>query len=124
MGYLPIILTLSSFLVLFVLIFNQSLNQRKKQLNLLQQQVKKGLIASGITISEGSDLSSSGQKSFENAYASWKAQQTTPLSVEKEAQIKNPYLQYKLELVRYNKLIVKKPYSLVAGIMGHHPLKS
>ncbi len=124
MGYLPIILTLSSFLALFVLIFNQSLNQRKKQLILLQQQVKKGLIASGIAIPEGSDLSSSGQKNFENAYALWKAQQPSPLSAEIEAQVKKPYLQYKLEMVRYNKLIAKKPYSLVAGMMGHHPLKA
>jgi hypothetical protein len=124
MGYLPIILTLSSFLVLFILIFNQSLNQKKSLLKNLQLQVKQGLIASGIAVQEGSDLSPSGQKNFESAYATWKAKQETPLSADKEASIKNPYLQYKLELVRYNKIIVKKPYSLVAGIVGHRSLKA
>jgi predicted transglutaminase-like protease len=124
MGYLPIILTLGSFIVLFALIFNQSLNQKKRLLKSLQQQVKQGLIASGIAITEGSDLSSSGQKNFEAAYTAWKTLQESPLSAEKENNIKKPYLQYKLELVRFNKLIVKKPYSLVAGIMGHHQIKA
>jgi hypothetical protein len=120
MGYIPLLLTFSAFLVLFVLIFNQAIIQRKKQLLLLQQTVRKGLIASGIAVADEPDLSAAGQQSFESAYIKWKSSGIK--NKDKEAELKNPYLQYKLQLAKYNKLIIRKPYSFAATILGHKPI--
>jgi hypothetical protein len=119
MGFIPIILTLSAAIILFIMAVNNSLKIKKTQIQGIQSEMIKGFseFDSDLNISSLTNWDKVKEKYMELK----KKHESGELSGFDET-LKKPFQQAKILKSQYNGLISKKPYSFVAKLMGHRPL--
>lgn len=119
MGYIPLFLTLGGFVLLFLMVVNQSFVSKKKSLEKKLALVTEGLESIGQTPPPSVSLEREGIKALEKLYMETKATLTDEKRKTFEETIQRPFQYFKLERVQYNKLVEQKPYSFVAKLFGH-----
>lgn len=122
MGFIPIILTLSAAIILFVLAVHNALKSKKSQAIKAQEAFITGLTNLNYQPTFKLGLESSNLSEMEKAYRSVKSELKAKKNEPFEIQVRNPYQAFRMTVLQYNKLIKKKPYSFVAGITGHQPI--
>ena len=115
MGFIPIILTLSAAIMLFIMAVHHSIKTKKSRMDELQSQMTTGImeLVKDTQIPSG-DLS----ETFQLAKKNIKSGQEDEFHL----RVRIPYQRIKLIRAEYNQLIAKKPYSFVAKIMNHKPI--
>lgn len=119
MGFIPIILTVSAAIILFIMAVHNSMKSKKSQIEGLQLSMVEGIKTltkdfSNITLEDPKKLS----ETFQLAKNALEENQKEDFHVK----VRMPYQKIKLIKAQYNKLISKKPYSFVAKMMGHDPI--
>ena len=122
MGYLPIIITLSCFIGLFFLGVNQSLIAKKNSLLQIQQAFFNDLEKFGIVHKKEVGLDAAILKKIDEEFAKAKSENSPKGKSPFETEVRPIFQSLKITVSQYNKLIVKKPYSFVAKMMGHRHL--
>lgn len=118
MGFIPIILTMSAAIILFVMAVHNSLKSKKSQILELQMKMSDGIKSlTHMSTEEAMTDSQKFSKIFQDAKSSINESQEE----EFHQKVRKPYQQIKLIKSQYNQLIRRKPYSYVAKIMGHQP---
>jgi len=107
MGFIPILLTLSGFILLFILVVNQSIKTKKEQykttLTSLAQSVEMEVPDQNLSI-----------ETLEKQLANISSLNDQQIVTAKALLGKAKLLRH-----QYNQLITSKPYSFVAKIAGH-----
>lgn len=107
MGFIPILVTLGGFLLLFILVVNQSIKTKKEQYKAALSELAKTLNMENLSASP----------SVEEL-----EQQLSGLSGPTDPRAKSSKIllgRAKLLRHQYNRLISTKPYSFVAKLAGH-----
>ncbi|WP_194774166.1 hypothetical protein [Pararhodonellum marinum] len=114
MGFVPIFLTLSGFLFLFVMVVTQTFKAKLKQYqNSLDHLAQ---------ILDSKDSSSRDFSELEANFLLQKQNQTDPVAVDKVNRAR-PHLQSAKRLkMEYNRLIKTKPYQFIAKVIGYTPI--
>lgn len=120
MGYLPIFLYLAGFILLFMLVVTNSFKSKKalyvKALEELHEHLRAFDPDGGHPANLEGEFS---LRDLEKHYSSLRSNISgDQLSVLEES-VKPMLGKAKLRLYWYNRLVQKKPYSFVAGIMGY-----
>lgn len=119
MGFIPILLTLSAAIILFIMAVHNAMKSKKSQIENLAELMVKGLQGfSDNQISNDNTSSEDLSKIFQSVKKGVKSNDETRFDLE----VRKPYQQMKLLKSQYNQLLAKKPYSYVAQIMGHRPM--
>ncbi|MFC4871390.1 hypothetical protein [Negadavirga shengliensis] len=121
MGFIPIFITLGAFVFLFIAIVHQSFQKKKKEFQTdleefigLITRLHKELDAPGM-LPEDKNL-----ENFERHYYGLKKLPEFDNQHESLALLaKSKLVACKKALYQYQSLLTKKPYSMVASIMGH-----
>jgi hypothetical protein len=119
MGYIPLIIILAAVVTLFFLVVNNTINSKKKAIIQYQNSIIEGLSKLGnhLNATPSTDMKTFGL--IEVEYQKTKANLGEKNQKTFDKEVKLPYQALKLTKSQYNKLISKKPYSFVAGLMGH-----
>lgn len=109
MGFIPIFLTLGGFVLLFIMVVNQTLKTKKEQVHLAYQALIKLL----------DKVPPRGNSSSPEDYSWLDLPQNTGLPEDKKELYKKRLAITKLKRHQYNQLIQTKPYSFIAKMMGY-----
>ncbi|AWW31734.1 hypothetical protein DN752_17240 [Echinicola strongylocentroti] len=105
MGFIPILLTLTSFILLFGMVVNHSIAQKKEQYKAAVSNLRQQLAACSKTEVNLDNIQAAIESQFESGHPERK-------------KIKTQLGQAKLLKHQYNELIKTTPYSIVAKITG------
>lgn len=122
MGFIPIILTLSAAITLFILAVHNALKSKKSQVFKAQEAFSNGLTKLNYKPQFSFGLENNNLIEMEMAYKTAKSNQKPETQEQFDKEIKSPYQAFRMTILQYNKLIKKKPYSFVANITGHQPI--
>jgi hypothetical protein len=119
MGFVPIILTVSAAIFLFMMAVHHSLKSKKNQIYTLREVMKAGLDEFQINNFhfENNDLEEL-SKAFKVAKESLNGKEDKKF----DELVRRPFREIKLISAQYNQLISRKPYSFVANLMGHQSI--
>lgn len=118
MGFIPVILTMSAAIILFIMAVNNSLKSKKIQIREFQFQMLEGLKAFDLTFMPNKEIMPDNlSKIYQKVKKSLKEDQLVAF----DKKVRKPYQQVKLLKSQYNQLISKKPYSFVAKLLGYQP---
>src|SRR5690554_122401 len=124
MGFLPIFLYLAGFILLFMLVVTNSFKSKKAQYTQALEELHEHLSAFDPDGAHPADLEGEfSLRDLEKRYSSLRSTISgDQLSVLEES-VKPMLGKAKLRLHWYNRLVQKKPYSFVAGIMGYSAIR-
>jgi hypothetical protein len=119
MGYIPLIIILAAVVTLFFMVVNNTINSKKKAIIQYQNSIIEGLskLGNNFNATPSIDMKTFGM--IEVEYRKTKANLDDKNQNTFDKEVRLPYQALKLTKSQYNKLIAKKPYSFVAGLMGH-----
>lgn len=122
MGFIPIILTLSAAITLFILAVHNALKSKKSQAIRAQEAFRMGLNKLNYQPEFTLGFERENLGLMEKAYMAIKSEIKPENKEPFDMQVRNPYQAFRVTISQYNKLIKKKPYSFVAIITGHQPI--
>ncbi|GAB3646485.1 hypothetical protein GCM10028791_06770 [Echinicola sediminis] len=106
MGFIPILVTLGGFILLFFLVVNQSIKNKREQYKTALNTLSKNLNMNNSV--------SPSLKALEERFSTLSEANNTDIKSSKALLGKAKLLRH-----QYNQLITTKPYSFVAKIAGH-----
>ncbi|MCH7402946.1 hypothetical protein ACFOUP_09515 [Belliella kenyensis] len=115
MGFIPVILTMSGAIMLFIMVVKQSITQKRNNVELLIRQVAQDWNA--LTNQELKFPTSLDNLSL--LIKKNKSQLQNDQLLKYDKTIKSNLFQAKLLRVQHNKLISTRPYSFVAKLFGY-----
>ncbi|WP_373494874.1 hypothetical protein [Aquiflexum sp.] len=119
MGYIPLIIILGAVVALFFMVVNNTLNAKKNAILQFQHSIFEGMAKLGNPINTKPEIDLKTFGLIEEEYRKTKANLRDEHNRIFEIEVKLPLQSLKLTKSHYNKLVVKKPYSFVASLMGH-----
>ncbi len=122
MGFIPIILTLSAAIILFILAVNNAMKSKKTQAIKAQEACLIGFTKLNYQPHFTLGFESENLLQMERDFKSFKSELPADKRVPFDREVRSPYQRFRLTISQYNKLIKKKPYSFVASISGHQPI--
>ncbi|MFD2036750.1 hypothetical protein ACFSKL_18240 [Belliella marina] len=118
MGFIPIILTLSGAIMLFLMVVYQSLQSKKKQFEIRCKETWSGMAKINPEILEATPNFEKIQSTYKTIKSELRDDQLGLYNTE----IKRPLQEAKLIRIHFNNLISKKPYSFVVRIFNIQPI--
>ncbi|MGY6741144.1 MAG: hypothetical protein ACXIUQ_00300 [Cecembia sp.] len=119
MGFIPIILTVSAAIILFIMAVHNSMKSKKSQIEGLQLSMEEGI---KTLIKDLSNFKLEDPKKLSETFQLAKNALEEDQKEDFHVKVRMPYQKIKLIKAQYNKLISRKPYSFVAKMMGHEPI--
>ena len=122
MGFIPIFITLGGAVMLFMMVVNITLKTKKNQVFNLQANVLEELQKIGGKGVMDLRLDSTDATALKAAYIQVKNNLGDNEKAIFEKEIKKPFQTAKLVKSQYNDLLKKRPYSIVAKLLGYNAI--
>lgn len=120
MGFIPIFITLGGAVMLFMMVVNITLKTKKNQVFNLQAKVLEAMQKIGGKEVMDLKLDATDITAMKATYSQVKNKLKDNERALFEKEIKKPFQTAKLIKSQYNELLKKKPYSIVAKMLGYN----
>ncbi|MDO9550897.1 hypothetical protein [Rhodonellum sp.] len=122
MGFIPIFITLGGAVMLFMMVVNMTLKTKKNQVLNLQAKVLEELQKIGEQGKMDLKLDPNDTTALKAVYIQVKNNLGEKDKAIFEKEIKKPFQTAKLIKSQYNELLKRKPYSIVAKLLGYNAI--